>query len=420
MHTQNEVPKQMFDDSALSVVRDGEDNVVQVKDAKKMLWGRLQGLTRQGEDYLAAHSLVEGQPTTGIADDTLIIERDDDETDELEDGGHDDEAEKATEVHAYGSQITAKSIMHPWAIFTANGKDYTRAGADINNIGWISRVRVPTVCKACGKIFSGEPCCAKPDMRYTDVFTSTPKRDKRAEYPAEAYLNNRWALFTVEGRDYTRDDFQEKKIKTSRVSQVMAPVACASCGKSFSVRLVKEKDGEKAGEKAVPQKCCDNFQISYASILYDVKPEAKKAKARKTKAATETGPMLHETVETPVFILPPNPTPDVAEIKKAFDYFFTGTVVEVRAPDTSQRVCSGYYDDFEIAANDAEKLSLREDTCAVYMTIQKINPALLARRKNRVKPWAKTTTGEKDVESYQYLVLDFDPKRPTVISSSDV
>src|SRR5262249_2793983 len=48
-----------------------------------------------------------------------------------------------------------------------------------------------------------------------------------------------------------------------------------------------------------------------------------------------------------------------------------------------------------------------------------VNPALLARACNRLKPYAQSLTTDRDILSRQFFLLDFDPIRPSGISSTD-
>ena len=81
----------------------------------------------------------------------------------------------------------------------------------------------------------------------------------------------------------------------------------------------------------------------------------------------------------------PQVAADVDEIRRAFDLFVEpGGVVELRAPNVdrhSNRTDSGYYDAADPLARDAAQLSGRAP--GVYMTMNAIQPALLARAANR-------------------------------------
>jgi len=56
----------------------------------------------------------------------------------------------------------------------------------------------------------------------------------------------------------------------------------------------------------------------------------------------------------------------------------------------------------------------------VYVTLQDIEPALLARAANRVVERAQQTTADTDVLRFRWLPIDLDPVRPAGISSTDI
>jgi len=94
-------------------------------------------------------------------------------------------------------------------------------------------------------------------------------------------------------------------------------------------------------------------------------------------------------------------------------------VVELRAPKypRGNATTAGYFDDADALAGCA--LALSGNAPGVYVTLNEIDPALLARIRNRVEPWAKQTTADADVIQRRWLPLDFDPVRPDGISSTD-
>jgi len=99
--------------------------------------------------------------------------------------------------------------------------------------------------------------------------------------------------------------------------------------------------------------------------------------------------------------------------------FRADQVVELRAPNypRGNATAAGYFNDAEALAAFALELSGKAP--GVYVTLNEINPALLARIRNRVEPWAKQTTADADVIRRRWLPLDFDPVRPAGISSTD-
>jgi hypothetical protein len=96
--------------------------------------------------------------------------------------------------------------------------------------------------------------------------------------------------------------------------------------------------------------------------------------------------------------------------------FPNGVVVELRIPKTRQGTVSGYFDNLEALARCAAS---RNGDVGVYVTLNPCNPALLARRVNRIEGKVQTTTADKDIVWRIWLLVDFDPVRPSEISSSD-
>lgn len=96
----------------------------------------------------------------------------------------------------------------------------------------------------------------------------------------------------------------------------------------------------------------------------------------------------------------------------------SGEVVELRALHAGRAgtVC-GYYDNAGLLARDAAQWDGRAP--GVYVTLQAIEPALLARARNRVVERARCTTGDSDVLAYRWLPIDLDPVRPSGIPSTD-
>ena len=93
------------------------------------------------------------------------------------------------------------------------------------------------------------------------------------------------------------------------------------------------------------------------------------------------------------------------------------TVAELRAPKAGKyKTVSGYFDN----PADLFKAALQWDGQAnVYIVLNPVNPALLARRENRAQAYAENTTQDADIPRLQWLLIDFDAQRPAGISSSD-
>ncbi len=92
-----------------------------------------------------------------------------------------------------------------------------------------------------------------------------------------------------------------------------------------------------------------------------------------------------------------------------------GEVVEIRILNTPKQTVSGYFDNYKTLATSVEKYNGKHD---IYMTLNPINPALLARCSNRLQPYAKQTTSDKDIAVIKWILVDIDPKRASGISAN--
>ncbi|QYZ78233.1 hypothetical protein E2N92_01705 [Methanofollis formosanus] len=101
--------------------------------------------------------------------------------------------------------------------------------------------------------------------------------------------------------------------------------------------------------------------------------------------------------------------------------FPEGGVVEVRAL-ADRFAHSGYFDDFAKLANAAEALDADLEVKGTYVTLNVVDPALLARRANRVKmrlTRSDPTTSDADILRRRWLPIDLDPVRPSGVSSTE-
>ncbi len=101
-----------------------------------------------------------------------------------------------------------------------------------------------------------------------------------------------------------------------------------------------------------------------------------------------------------------------------------GQVLEVRAlgaisarESRRPHVIAGYFNDHaKLAAAVANTITRAE---GIYVTLNDINPALLARACNRLVDGLKPTTGDADVVRRRIFYVDADPARPARISATD-
>jgi hypothetical protein len=101
-----------------------------------------------------------------------------------------------------------------------------------------------------------------------------------------------------------------------------------------------------------------------------------------------------------------------------------GQVVELRIPrvEGKKRTDSGYFTDLKRLAAEAVKYDGRAS--GTYITLNPVEPALLARAENRVREWADLTTSDDYIARRRWLPIDCDPKvngkkRPAGISSTE-
>jgi hypothetical protein len=93
------------------------------------------------------------------------------------------------------------------------------------------------------------------------------------------------------------------------------------------------------------------------------------------------------------------------------------SVAELRAPNIQKGTFSGYFDNHSLLAEVAFGLSGKVP--GVYVTLNPVRRELLARRVNRVLPFAKNTTSDSDILSRRWLPIDFDPLRPAGVSATE-
>jgi hypothetical protein len=122
---------------------------------------------------------------------------------------------------------------------------------------------------------------------------------------------------------------------------------------------------------------------------------------------------------------PPIPTTDRDLIGQCWAALVcAGDVHESRMPDTRKGplrlfgVASGYFDDPDAFVAATSRIS-GADAVAVYVTLNPVNPALLARAANRIRDGKPTTTGDADILRRRNALLDFDPVRPADIGATD-
>jgi len=117
------------------------------------------------------------------------------------------------------------------------------------------------------------------------------------------------------------------------------------------------------------------------------------------------------------------PTP---ETQQALDFLRViiqpGHVFEIRGLGVlakGNRTDSGYFDNVDGGAGWGTHLDEIRKARGVYVTLNPVNRALLARSANKIKEWAKETTSDEDIIKRLWLFIDLDPKHPSGISATE-
>ena len=121
-----------------------------------------------------------------------------------------------------------------------------------------------------------------------------------------------------------------------------------------------------------------------------------------------------------------NAMTDANEITHALHLWFqAGDVFEVRVLDAvsadyrREHIESGYFD-YEHISAVPEALKRLLSFRGVYVTINPVNPDLLARAVNRLRPAGRNpTTADTDIVRRRWLLIDCDPRRASGVSSSN-
>ncbi len=92
---------------------------------------------------------------------------------------------------------------------------------------------------------------------------------------------------------------------------------------------------------------------------------------------------------------------------------------EIRIPKAGRfGTISGYFNGF-VALADALATLDKGEYEGCYITLNPVNPALLARASNQFKNWSQFTTNDADIARREWMLVDIDPQRPTGISSTN-
>lgn len=115
-------------------------------------------------------------------------------------------------------------------------------------------------------------------------------------------------------------------------------------------------------------------------------------------------------------------SPDIREsiLRTCRAMFAEGQVIELRALGLNGRdnhSAAGWFNDFDALAAAAESAEAQQAE-GIYVTLNPVHAACLARSPNKLKPFQRITSSDREIERRQWLPIDLDPVRPSKISSS--
>ena len=106
------------------------------------------------------------------------------------------------------------------------------------------------------------------------------------------------------------------------------------------------------------------------------------------------------------------------DIRKAIEQIHPDNeLFEVRILDKNKKAISGYFKDADTLIQKLKTVDLRGAN--IYFTLNQINDALFNRVQSETFVAKANTTSDNDVDGYNWLFIDLDPKRVAGVSSND-
>lgn len=95
-----------------------------------------------------------------------------------------------------------------------------------------------------------------------------------------------------------------------------------------------------------------------------------------------------------------------------------GEIFEIRIVGSAKKIYSGYFKDVDLMIEQLRTLDLKKTN--VYFTINAVDEACYDRsQRDQFQTYTKSTTSDSDIISYNYIMIDVDPVRPSDTSSTD-
>lgn len=110
---------------------------------------------------------------------------------------------------------------------------------------------------------------------------------------------------------------------------------------------------------------------------------------------------------------------DADEVRRAIEILQkSGGVFEIRVIGASSRkdIMSGYFRDAETMLREIDSIDVRNKN--IYITLGEVKEECFSRSQSECFERNPSTTSDGEIKAYRWLFIDFDPVRPTGISSS--
>src|SRR6516162_2719026 len=117
------------------------------------------------------------------------------------------------------------------------------------------------------------------------------------------------------------------------------------------------------------------------------------------------------------------PQADIFNFLDLLTQRFDDAAFEIRALNAGymhRQVVSGYYNRSSLDLAVEAAASLNRKCGGVYVTLNPVDPALLGRANQRLIERPKETTADANILRRHWLPVDFDPRRPSGISSTEM
>ena len=112
---------------------------------------------------------------------------------------------------------------------------------------------------------------------------------------------------------------------------------------------------------------------------------------------------------------------DIEEIKRAIKSLKPNNeLFEIRIINKKGKNLSGYFTDADVFIEELKQIPTNIlSNSHIYFTLNKIHTGCYGKEQHNKLLFGKSSTKDEEITNYEYILIDFDPKRPSGISSTD-